>query len=220
MRPTSYLTPYPDHYGSYTLQGGGKINDTLSTPLQPFSTDKQGHVWTSSSAQSLRGFGYSYPEIQDWNQTPDQLQTNVTAQVNALYGPSASKIKGRDDDLQVRLKEWSVRISVSKFDLSGERFIVHTFLGDIPHDPSAWSVSDNCVGSFPILPPVSHAASTRHQVPTHNEFSLTEGLKTRGYDGQNSILTAEFLERSLQWKVQLVCLPTQFPSYSTRKSRF
>ena len=216
MRPTSYLTPYPDHYGSYTLQGGGKINDTLSTPLQPFSADTQGKFWTSSSAQSLGGFGYSYPEIQDWNQTPSRLQANVIAQVNALYGRSISKVKRSDLELQVRLKDWSVRISVSKFELHGQRFIVHTFLGDIPQDPLEWSVSNACVGSFPLLPPVSYTVNPHHRVPTYNEFSLTEGLKARGYDGQDSTLTATFLQEALHWKVQLVCLATHIPPYSVR----
>jgi tyrosinase len=203
MRPSLYLTPFPDHYGSYTLQGGGHINDTLLTPLQPFSTDTRGHFYTSRSVQSLHRLGYSYPEIQDWNQTPSQLQANVTAQVNALYGPVVSNMK-RSDIEQVKTKEWSVTISVSKFDLDGQRFIIHVFLGDVPQNPADWSVNDKCVGSFPVLPPVSHTTHCPSQIPTHNEISLASGLKKRGYDGQDSTTTAKYLEKALQWKVQLV----------------
>ena len=179
------------------------MNDTLSTPLTPFSTDTQGHFYTSTTAQSLGRFGYSYAEIQDWNQTPSQLQAKVTAKVNTLYGPSAAKIKRRDIQPQVQTKAWSVTISVSKFDLDGQRFIIHIFLEDIPQNPLDWSMSETCVGSFPVLPPV-HTARLQPQVLSHNEFSLDESLQARGYDGQDSNITARYLKRALQWKVQLV----------------
>jgi tyrosinase len=212
MHPNSYLTPFPDNYGSYTLQGGGHNNDTISTPLEPFSTDIQGNFYTTSGSQSLRTFGYSYAEIQDWSQAPEQLQANVTAQVNSLYSSSATQVKRNVLEPRIQIKEWSVAISVSKFDLGGQRFVIRIFLGDIPQNPLDWSVSDACVGSFPVLPPVSPAARAPHQVLTHNEISLTEGLKARGYDGQDSTTTAKYLERSLQWKVQLVRLAIRIPS--------
>jgi tyrosinase len=206
MYPGSYLTPFPDNYGSYALPGGGHNNDTLSTPLAPFSTDAQGNFYTSSSVQSLGRFGYSYPELQDWNQNPKQLQANVTAQINALYG-SSTKTKRNVLWKQAQTKEWSVAISVWKFALANQRFIIRIFLGDIPENPLDWATSDACVGSFPVLPPASRAAHPKHQVPTHNEISLTAGLKARGYDGQDSTVTAQYLEKALQWKVQLVLLP-------------
>lgn len=207
MHPDSYLTPFPDHFGSYTLPGGGRDNNTLLTPLQPFSTDANGNFYTSSMAKSLRRFGYSYPEIQDWMQTPNQLQANVTAQVNSLYGPPVSKIKRDILETQAPITDWSVTISVSKFDLDGQRFIIHIFLGEIPQNPSDWSVSDACVGFFPLLPPVSHMGDPQHQVYTYNEISLTDELKARGYDGQDSITVARYLEEALQWRVKLVWLP-------------
>jgi tyrosinase len=203
MHPDSYLTPFPDHYGSYTLPGGGDHNDTLSTPLEPFSTDTEGHFYTSSMVQSLKEFGYSYPEIQDWNQTPQELQAKVITQVNHLYGPSAAKIKRRGSGPQAPTKVWSVRIHVSKFDLGGQRFIVRIFLGDVPQNPLSWSTSETCIGSFPVFPPVQ-STEMHPQIPTHNEISLTAGLKARGYDGQDSTTTAKYLERALHWRVQLV----------------
>lgn len=204
MYPSSYLTPYPDNYGTYVLPGGGHSNDTLSTPLEPFSTNAQGTFYTTSSVQSLGRFGYSYPEIQDWNQSPKQIQASVTSQVNTLYGPSG-KTKRNVLWKPALTKEWSVAVSVSKCDLN-QRFIIRFFLGDIPPNPQDWPTSNACVGSFPVLPPVSRSAHPPHGVPSHNEISLTGPLKARGYDGQDAGSTAKYLEEVLQWRVQLVLL--------------
>jgi len=85
QNPNYFLTPYIEYYGSYGIAPsqpyGPGPNDTLSTPLSPFSTNSQGTQWTSASSQYLETFGYTYPEIQDWNQTPAQLSSSVTAQV-------------------------------------------------------------------------------------------------------------------------------------------
>lgn len=210
VHPDTYLTPFPDQYGSYTLPGGGNNNDTLSTPLQPFSSDTQGHFYTSSMVQSLKSFGYSYPEIRDWNQTPKELQASVITQVNRLYGPSAPNIKRRGNDQQAQNKVWSVSIHVSKFDLDGQRFIIRIFLEDVPQNPLGWSTSEACVGSFPVLPPVQ-STKMHPQISCHNEISLTEALKARGYDGQDSETTAKYLKRALHWRVQLVRPATTIP---------
>jgi tyrosinase len=211
MYPNSYLTPFPETYGTYTLQGGGKINDTLSTPLKPFSTDTRGSFYTSRGSRSLSTFGYSYPGIEDWNHTPEQLQANVTAHVNALYGSSNSLSKRDVLAPRAEVTEWSVTIGVSKFDLGGLRFIIRIFLGDIPENPSDWATSDACVGSFVMLPPPS-ITGPLPQVLSYNEIGLTEALKARGYDGQDLAATIKYLEEGLQWRVQLV--GSQFPFVS------
>lgn len=204
MHPNSYLTPFPDRFGSYTLQAGGDINDTLSTPLHPFSADTQGHFYTSSMVQFLRIFGYSYPEIHDWSQNSKDLQAHVTGRVNTLYGPSASKSKRIHISKRVQTNAWSVSISVSKSDLDGQRFVIHVFLEDAPLHPFVRPLSKICVGSFPVLPPVSHTPISQALPPSHHEISLTEMLKARGYDGRESNATAKYLEKALSWEVQLV----------------
>ncbi|KAK3692626.1 hypothetical protein B0T22DRAFT_486510 [Podospora appendiculata] len=64
-----------------------------SSPLKPFRDAAAGEMRTSADVASISVFGYTYPEIDDWAKTPDELAASVRAQVNALYMYSP----GRDD---------------------------------------------------------------------------------------------------------------------------
>lgn len=68
------------------------------SPLKPFFRDASGNFHTGRTAADIKAFGYSYPEIVDWNQSQDALARSVTVSVNRLYGPNGGgrrKLKAR-----------------------------------------------------------------------------------------------------------------------------
>lgn len=83
------------HYNASTLNTTGVSHGTFGTregstidvdsPLKPFFDPKLNY-FTSNSASQIKTFGYTYPEINDWSTTPDELAAYVTARVNDLYG--------------------------------------------------------------------------------------------------------------------------------------
>ena len=207
QNPGNYLTPgFTEGYGTFTVAQGS--TDTLTTPLAPFSTDTNGDFWTSASSEYLSAFGYTYPEIQDWNQTPSQLAQNVTAQVNTMYSgqimPSKRSVtvNGRQQVI-----EWSVALSVSKYEMNGNSFIVRLFVGGVPLDPTTWAVSNSCVGNFPILTPPQLPTGPLPHLKAYEEISLVQALKSVGYDGQDVPSVVDYLTENFEWRVQLVRLP-------------
>lgn len=60
--------------------------------LYPFrASDYEDDFWTSASVRSTATFGYTYPEIVDWDVDQQTLQNNVRAAVNNLYNPPPSR---------------------------------------------------------------------------------------------------------------------------------
>ncbi|KAF6812602.1 hypothetical protein CMUS01_13023 [Colletotrichum musicola] len=66
---------------------------TADSPLKPFFRDAAGNFHTGRTASDIKTFGYSYPEIIDWNQSQDDLARQVTVSVNQLYGPGGTNAK-------------------------------------------------------------------------------------------------------------------------------
>jgi tyrosinase len=108
--------------------------------------------------------------------------------------------------IRSEIREWFVAISVSKFDLQGQRFTICIFVGDVPSNPDEWSTSPSCVGCFPILPPSRSGNGPLPDVTVYDEVSLMNGLQAAGYDGQDVGKTVEYLKGALQWGVQLVSI--------------
>jgi tyrosinase len=201
MNPTSYVEPSPEYAGSFTLVPGG--TSTVSTPLAPFSTNPQGTLYDSGTAQSLSTFGYTYPEIQDWSFSPQTLQYIVTAKVKAMYSSSPSAKR----DLTAagaQFREWTAGISAKKFAFDGRRYVIRLFLESVPEDPQEWAIKD--IGSFAVLPPPRRMEGTVPDIVAFNEISLMDGLKAKGHDGQDVNATVKYLEDNLLWRVQMVRL--------------
>jgi tyrosinase len=107
LNPNSYVEPMADTYGTFVIEAG--TAEDINTPLYPFRrSDDPNDWWTSDSSRSIRDFGYTYPEIQDWGVDQGTLQNNVRTAINNLYnaparmGPTAT-IKGKRyilDDLK------------------------------------------------------------------------------------------------------------------------
>ncbi|KAI9886218.1 MAG: hypothetical protein M1823_001953 [Watsoniomyces obsoletus] len=103
LHPETFVEPRANSFGTYTTAPGG-VEDANS-PLTPFHSNDQGAFWTSNSARSEKTFGYTYPELVDWNVSPEQLRTNVRAAVNRLYGntaPANVVVRRRSDGQPVR----------------------------------------------------------------------------------------------------------------------
>ncbi|PVH87280.1 Di-copper centre-containing protein [Cadophora sp. DSE1049] len=207
INPNTYVTPQIDQFGTYAVTPN--TLDTLTTPLAPFAPTGAGPYYTSTSARLTSTFGYTYPEIQDWTQSPAQLRANVTAAINTLYSPNGARINPRTGEVESRTHvpkkqatEWSVGIKVSKFDLSGERFIIRLFLDTVPKDPNDWPMASSCVGSFTVFPPPHSGGAPYPEVIAYSEASLVDGLAHLGRDATDIHGVRKFLRRALQWRVQ------------------
>lgn len=71
-------------HGTFGTKEGSIVD--ADSPLKPFFDPKLNY-YTSRSASSIKAFGYTYPEINDWSTRPDELAAFVTGRVNDLYGP-------------------------------------------------------------------------------------------------------------------------------------
>lgn len=131
--PDSYTTSQSDSYGTFTNPPGGTedVNTRMSiyayydtqltrAALTPFHSDNSGTLYTSATARSIRSFGYSYPEIQDWGVSASQLSANVRQAVNALYNDDA-RISKRDSNTGNAVSapismdyQWFVNIQVDR----------------------------------------------------------------------------------------------------------
>jgi tyrosinase len=159
-------------------------------------------MWTPDSSQSISAFGYSYPEIDDWNQDPNQLTQNVTAQINRLYGTSSTNNALGARRLASPSKEWFVNISVDKYEVN-EQFIVWIFLGDPPTDSGAWRYSTNLIGSLVVFMP-SEIMQGKELLTTYGEIALQDALSRAGLPNLDDETVVEYLKENLLWKLQKV----------------
>ncbi|KAK0752590.1 hypothetical protein B0T18DRAFT_459371 [Schizothecium vesticola] len=103
---------------------------TADSPLKPFR-DEKGEFWTSKRVESTRVFGYTYPELNDWAVSKEELKKQVTAAVTKLYGPAvkaarkARSTAGRsrlvprvDNGTASQATEYAVQIQVDRVDLA------------------------------------------------------------------------------------------------------
>jgi tyrosinase len=204
--PNQYLTSAREGVGTFAIPSGNL--DTQSTPLEPFSSNSRGQFYTSASSWKTSIFGYTYPEIQDWNQTPAQLKANVTAIINRMYNPRGTFPK-RAATPTAQTKAWSIALNVSRYDLQGESFTVRVFLGDIPENPEDWPLSGGCAGSFSVFPPPHQGNGPYPTLIAYYEVDLTKGLSDNGVDPTDVAAVEKWLEGHLNWGVQKV---SQFDS--------
>ncbi|WQF85949.1 Putative tyrosinase copper-binding domain, di-copper centre-containing domain superfamily [Colletotrichum destructivum] len=95
---------------------------TADSPLKPFYRDTSGNFHTGRTASDIKTFGYSYPEITDWNQTPDALARQVTVSVNRLYSPggTSAKLKARHNSRRsgyAAHKEYTALVDLERSEL-------------------------------------------------------------------------------------------------------
>ncbi|KAJ5047353.1 uncharacterized protein L3040_003180 [Drepanopeziza brunnea f. sp. 'multigermtubi'] len=207
INSNSSLTPQIEEVGTFTLAQNTMASNT--TPLTPFLTSADGPYFNSITAQQISTFGYTYPEIQDWKLSPAELKKDVSAAINRLYNPNppiAKRGSGNMDTRDLlpgqRTREWSVGLRVSKFDLSGERFIVRLFLGGVPQNPKDWAMSSACVGSFPVFPPPTPKVGPLPVVEAFSELSLMEWLNKNRMNTPDTAAMSKYLQTNLEWRAQ------------------
>src|ERR1700742_3495378 len=125
-------------------------------------------MFDSDDVRSTKTFGYSYPELRDWEMSPDQLAANVRAAVNSLYGPSSHSTVGQHTSKETKSRsasleesfchvsldlarhlnvtnlnrQWSITVLVDRFPLD-TNFCIDFFTGDAPADVSEWPTAAN-----------------------------------------------------------------------------
>lgn len=215
LHPDSYVEPQEYEYGNYVIPPNTVVD--VNTPLQPFRNQATNQWWTSESARHISSFSYTYPELQG-NLTPEQLKANVTVAINSLYNPSNAAGQRLFREFQAQnqsTREWSVALSVSKFDLGGERFKVMFFLNGVSASPDDWDLCETLAGSAVIFPPPQSSKNvTSDKLTTYSEVDLGESLEQNGLDLNNVSSVVEYLRTKLEWRVQKV----SFHSLETLKT--
>ncbi|CAD6503403.1 BgTH12-03068 [Blumeria graminis f. sp. triticale] len=208
LHPESFVQPEEDVFGNFITLPHTIVD--VNTSLRPFREERSGEWWTSNSARYIDTFSYTYPELQG-NRTSDQLKANVTAAINRLYQPTNSArkrfIRSSPGSTAAFLptREWSLSVSVSKFDAGGANFRILVFLGQVPADPEEWELSEAFIGSISIFPPPYVPITAFDPFPeviTHSEVDLDEGLERYGMNVEDSSSVVEFLKEELQWRIQ------------------
>jgi len=137
--------------------------------LAPFHSDNQSTFWTSDMARRTRTFGYTYPELIDWNTNVTDFFGQVRSEVNTLYNPAINRnstsalISSRTADVTKEFggvtfelahnlgvnnldMQWTIHVQLRRFAYV-TTFIIDFFLGDPPESTSAWATAPNLVGS-------------------------------------------------------------------------
>lgn len=89
--------------GTFAIAQGTPEN--ANTPLEPFASSGDSLYYTPNTSRMPNMFGYTYPEIPDWNIPATQLAAQVTAQIYSLYNPTNQFKKRASRDSASQFKE-------------------------------------------------------------------------------------------------------------------
>ncbi|KIX98768.1 uncharacterized protein Z520_05229 [Fonsecaea multimorphosa CBS 102226] len=201
LYPDSYIEPTVNAYGSYYETVG--FVDSGTTALAPFHSDAGSALFTSDDVRSTKTFGYSYPELPDWEMSPDELANNVRTAVNSLYNPSSNstistatrRTRRRSPSIaesfghvsldlarQLRVnnlnRQWSITVLIDRFPLNTS-FCIDFFMGDPPDEVSAWPAAPNLVGTYAQFNPANVTMLHPNGFPegqVRGEISVTHTL--------------------------------------------
>lgn len=200
--PNSFMTPGREPGGNWFLAPGQSIN--ADTWLLPFHGSDGKTPYTTARAKHPSKFGYSYPDVKDWQYTgtgaASRLSTAVTQRVNSLYNLRGRSAKRSVRGLERRATphEWTAEISAPNAALAGASFTVSLFLGEKPKDANDWPLKT--VGSLYVLAQAS-SPSTGPMI-AHTEVILTDVMEDAGIDTTKIDASRAFLDKNLTWGVQ------------------
>ncbi|OAP63560.1 hypothetical protein AYL99_02787 [Fonsecaea erecta] len=168
LYPDSYIQPTVNAYGSYYENVG--FVDSGTTALAPFHSDDGSTLFTSDDVRSTRTFGYSYPELPDWEMSPDELANNpfIKWYNQQLNAKEQAKI----------LEQWSISVLVDRFPLNTS-FCIDFFMGDAPDEVSAWPAAPNLIGTYAQFNPANVTMLHPNGYPegqVRGEISMTHTL--------------------------------------------
>lgn len=202
------------------------------TGLAPFHSGDDGTLFTSDQVRGMSIFGYSYPEIPDWQLDREQLTQHVREKVNGLYNPSvnttlagprrrvvsmAESFSHVSFDLARKLRvnnlerQWSITIVVDRFPTEMS-FVIDFFMGDAPEEVASWALADNLIATYAQFGPANatsvHAeGGSGGQVS--GEISITHTLAAGVSRGIIPSLSPRYvvplLRRALTWKARTPC---------------
>ena len=198
INPDSYVIPLKNDAGTYA-EAPGTVED-VNTPLLPFRTSSTFH--TSVTVRDTKSFGYSYPEIVDWNVSAAQLAANVRTAVNRLYQRSTGKsIARRASNISggsVTRRDWFINFQGVR--QASTPFVVNFFLGEPPVVAKDWAMADNLIVSQVVLP---DSSGDEVAPPAMAQIPLSRSLETAQQSGKlngtdiNSIKA--YLKTNLNW---------------------
>lgn len=168
LHPESYVEPVIQVQQSF-FELANTIEDN-STPLAPFHSDDNNGFWTAEKARDTVVFGYTYPELIDWNVTSDVLQSNVLQAVKIKYSPNvasnstsrrrlrrSSNIADLMSDVSAgsalalgmnnQPRQWFLRLTFN-VPAQSDGAAVYLFAGTPKGTSTTWSTSRNLIGSF------------------------------------------------------------------------
>ena len=201
LHPESYIEPTVTPWGTYTDPPNATIS--AGTDLSPFHLDNGGTLFTPEDVRATSVFGYTYPELVDWNTSAVQLATYVQSQINSLYNTGAGS-QVRDNDVKVANRasstaaafghitidtarklrvnnqptQWTIQVQAQRYGASSS-FTLYFFMGDAPIDASSWATTSNLIGSYTQLVPSGPEQMFPGGVPNtiqHGAVSLTHTL--------------------------------------------
>ena len=173
------------------------------TGLAPFHSGDDGALFTSDQVRGMAIFGYSYPEIPDWQMSREQLTQHVKERVNMLYNPSTNTTRPRSlprvqrrttslaesfshvsFDLARKLRvnnlerQWSITVVVDRFPTEMS-FVIDFFMGDAPEEVASWALAANLIATYSQFGPAnatSLAADGESGGQVSGEISITHTL--------------------------------------------
>lgn len=199
LNPTSYIptTGTSNPYTSFGLNAGSVFPNT---PLRPFlRTSNQ--WWDSNLARSPANFGYTYPEINDWNIPLAQTQANVRAAIIARYGPGGALPRRQENGTDVEYtRSWFATVSC-RTNIADKAFFVVLFLGEPPADPAYWFSSDSFVNMMPLLVPTMPGTSRPAGIRTNMEYPLDDALAKAKLEDRSPAGIEKYLADNLTWRI-------------------
>lgn len=196
--------------GAYATASG--VTDNGESHLPPFAGmgGSATTFWTPNGVRSTKTFGYTYPEIEDWTQTPEQLAANVTSQVNVLYGGGHATPQRAKQGKQGRQGGKGGRLRMKRDEDGGGED------EDDSSTPSQWFVRMSCkrtqtpkqvrvllndcvVGQMTIFPLAGDVGQSQL---VHSEIPLAQAMEEQG-DTANC--AEDIIKSGLTWKAYNVC---------------
>jgi tyrosinase len=192
--------------------------------LTPFWKSKDNEYWQSKDIEHTIALKYSYPEFDhlDLN-NPNAVKIAIGEKVKKLYdsqaGPGGKKLFSRlhaepsaegvrAQEASDVINEWSIRIHVKKYELSGS-FSVLIFLGEVPEDPEEWCTSPSYVGGHYAF--VNSAAGQCDNCRSQEDL-VVEGFvylnlaiaERSGLPSYEPSVVHPYLKDNLSWRIQSV----------------
>lgn len=189
-------------------------------------------MFTAYGVRSIQSFGYSYPELPDWEMSEEELAANVRSEVNSLYNPSVKKATSRATrDVEQRSanladsfghvtlemaqnmgvnnleRQWAITVLVDRYPLDTS-FLIDFFMGDAPHDVSSWASAKNLIGTYAQFGPAN--VSLLHPEPpagqVSSEIAMTHTLAAGVHRGFLKDLSPSsvvpLLRKGLNWRAR------------------